>query len=131
MFGFARLSVAGAAVASLAIAAPAFANANYMLSLRGEVPTICRAQIEGLVPVEAGSDMTGTLKEFCNSAAGYKVYATASDEALRVNVDGREVAPEADGRFLLATESHANIAARSVTFSGASSGTISITVVAA
>lgn len=131
MFGFARLTVAGAAVASLATAAPAFGNATYMLSLRGEVPTICRAQIDGLAPVEAGGDLTATLKEFCNSAAGYKVYATASDEALRISVDGRDVTPEADGRFLLASEIHANIAAREVTFSGASTGTISIIVIAA
>jgi len=130
MYVTARLAMFAALAASLATSAPAFANSTYGLTLRGEVPVICRAEIQSVAAGEAG-ETSATLSEFCNSAAGYKVYATVSDEDLRVSVDGLEIAPEADGRFLLASEARPNIASRDLIFAGASSGTISITVVAA
>lgn len=129
MLGFGRIAGLCASVGFLAFSSVLAANPLYTLNLRGEVPTVCRAEIKDATLGETG-EMTARLHEFCNSGAGYSVYAVASNPELRVSVDGQLVSAQADGRLLLSRASQPTIATREISLAGAAGGTIRITVVA-
>jgi hypothetical protein len=61
------------------IPAPGHSEASYTIGIRGEVPLICRVNLDA-----------GKLHEFCNSGSGYRVYAAPSPELVGATlvVDG-------------------------------------------
>lgn len=130
MLGFGQLAGICASGSLFAFSSALIANPLYTLHLRGEVPTVCRAEIKNVQAINLAGDVIAQLDEFCNSAAGYSVYAVASDPALRISVDGRTLGAQADGRYLLSGSSEPALATRAISLSGAPGGTLSITVVA-
>lgn len=115
--------------AGIALSSGANANPFYSLGIRGEVPLICRAELT----IEPADDVTGEvtakLDEFCNSASGYRVYATPSGPAVRVKVDGNYLVAEPDGRYLISSTRQPGAASRLLQLTNASGETIRVTVV--
>jgi hypothetical protein len=69
---------------------------SYTIAIRGEVPLVCRVNLDG-----------GRLHEFCNSGTGYRVYAAPSAElvgatlvvdGVRKTLTGQEVLVSASNR---------------------------------
>ena len=90
---------------------------QYTIGVVGYVPVICRANVEAnMVAPVAGTVSLGTLKEFCNSPAGYRVvadYSPALAEA-KLLVDGKEIALGEGGSVVVSESDQAAIASHAV-----------------
>lgn len=90
---------------------------QYTISVTGFVPVICRANVEtNLVAPKAGVVSLGTLKEFCNSPAGYRVvadYSPALADAKLV-VDGKKIALGGAGTVVVSESDRAAITDRNL-----------------
>lgn len=86
----------------------AVGSSQYAIEIVGFVPVICRAKVDtALVAPTAGSVSLGTLKEFCNSPAGYRVvadYSPALADAKLV-VDGKSIPLAQGGGSVIVSES--------------------------
>jgi hypothetical protein len=128
-----------AALAAAAVAIPAVAaeTGDYRIGIEGEVPLLCRASVDSAtVPATAGETKLGRLEEFCNSGAGYKVYADYSPELANavLRVDGRAVPLDESGTALVSSSAGAAIASHDLVLSlpeGVSGGSISFRIVPA
>lgn len=121
-----KLSKLGLVVAGLcATVAPAsgfepsvsVGGSKYTIGISGFVPVICRANVEAsVIAPNAGTVSLGTLKEFCNSPAGYRVVADYSPGLAdaRLLVDGREVALGDAGSVTVSQSDHAAAITRAV-----------------
>jgi hypothetical protein len=91
------LAAMAAAVGSSAVGVDtgvALGSGSTRIAIKGLVPVICHASVTAsLVPARPGSVSLGELKEFCNSAHGYRVHAdySASLANARLIIDGTEV----------------------------------------
>ncbi|MFM5925057.1 MAG: hypothetical protein ACKOPG_12820 [Novosphingobium sp.] len=97
--------------------AVAVGSNQFTIGVVGYVPVICRANVEAsLVAPVAGTVSLGTLKEFCNSPAGYRVVADYSPALAdaRLVVDGREIALSDGGSVVVSQSDQAAITNRSV-----------------
>lgn len=82
-------------------------GAGYTFQIQGFVPVICRATVEGATYApQAGRIDLGTLDEFCNSPAGYQVWAEHSPNlaGAKLVIDGREV-PLSDSGVTMVSQS--------------------------
>ena len=108
---------ASALVPSAATASPFDFAAGFRIEISGEVPVICRAEVENsIVAPQEGVVSLGTMREFCNGSNGYEIYADHSPEladAVLV-VDGVEMKLSAGGATRISRSDHAAIASRSL-----------------
>lgn len=121
-----KLSKLGLVIAGLcATIAPAsgfepsvsIGGSQYTIGISGFVPVICRANVEAsVIAPNAGTVSLGTLKEFCNSPAGYRVVADYSSALAGSNlfVDGREIALDQGGSITVSQSDQAAMINRSV-----------------
>lgn len=111
---------AGFAGALIAVAVPAnaiapgvnVARADTTIAITGVVPVICHARLDaGSVTATPGTVRLGTLKEFCNSPSGYRVYADYSPSLAHAKllVDGIPVPLQKDGSTLVSHSAKAAI----------------------
>ncbi|WP_374589576.1 hypothetical protein [Novosphingobium sp.] len=90
---------------------------KYTIAISGFVPVICRANVEtSVIAPNAGTVSLGTLKEFCNSPAGYRVVADYSPSLANAKllVDGQEVALDEAGSVTVSQSDQAAIINRAV-----------------
>lgn len=90
---------------------------RYRIGVGGHVPVICRVSIDSpLVPDTAGRVSLGTMKEFCNNPAGYRVIVERSSLAgsAILIVDGREILLNSGQSVVVAQSARAAVAARKV-----------------
>ena len=103
-----------AALFALAATVPATGRGEttYTIAIRGEVPLVCRVNLDG-----------GRLHEFCNSGTGYRVYAAPSAELVGATliVDG-ERKTLGGGETLLSSRTSPGIVDRAVAVEGAAQG---------
>ncbi|HOB12751.1 MAG TPA: hypothetical protein PK680_06110 [Novosphingobium sp.] len=95
----------------------AIGSNQFTIGVAGHVPVICRARVEAsLVAPVAGTVSLGTLKEFCNSPAGYRVVADYSPAlaSAKLVVDGKEIALGDSGSVVVSESDQAAIAAHAV-----------------
>lgn len=121
-----KLSKLGLVIAGLcATVAPAsgfepsvsVGGSKYTIAISGFVPVICRANVEAsMIAPTAGTVSLGTLKEFCNSPAGYRVVADYSPSLANAKllVDGQEVALDEAGSVTVSQSDQAAIINRAV-----------------
>ena len=121
-----KLSKLGLVIAGLcATVAPAsgfepsvsVGGSKYTIASSGFVPVICRANVEAsMIAPTAGTVSLGTLKEFCNSPAGYRVVADYSPSLANAKllVDGQEVALDEAGSVTVSQSDQAAIINRAV-----------------
>ena len=121
-----KLSKLGLVIAGLcATVAPAsgfepsvsVGGSKYTIAISGFVPVICRANVEAsMIAPTAGTVSLGTLKEFCNSPAGYRVVADYSPGLANAKllVDGQEVALDEAGSVTVSQSDQAAIINRAV-----------------
>jgi hypothetical protein len=110
-------AVAATAFASSATAAQLDGQTGFSLELVGHVPTICRAEIENtIVAPTSGKVSLGTMKEYCNVANGYEIYAEHSPglAGAVLVVDGIDVALSDSGPTRISGSDHADIVSRSL-----------------
>lgn len=87
------------------------------IRITGFVPVICHARVTAsMVNATPGTVALGELNEFCNNAAGYRVYADYSPSManMKLVVAGREVELGESGTVLVSTANHANIDSKSL-----------------
>jgi hypothetical protein len=98
----------------------AFGNASQSISIRGEVPLICRVSLSGGSSDFSadGTASLGTASEFCNSGSGYRVYARADGDVSGANivVDGVSFPLRAGAEFVIASSSTANSISRNIVY---------------
>ena len=90
---------------------------QYAISVSGFVPVICRANVEAsVIAPNAGTVSLGTLKEFCNSPAGYRVIADYSPalEDAKLLVDGKKIPLGKGGSVIVSDSKQAAIASHAV-----------------
>ncbi len=90
---------------------------QFTIGVVGYVPVICRANVEAsLVAPVAGTVSLGTLKEFCNSPAGYRVIADYSPalEDAKLLVDGKKIPLGKGGSVIVSDSKQAAIASHAV-----------------
>lgn len=121
-----KLSKLGLVIAGLcATVAPAsgfepsvsVGGSKYTIAISGFVPVICRANVEAsVIAPHAGTVSLGTLREFCNSPAGYRVVADYSPSLANAKllVDGQEVALDEAGSVTVSQSDQAAIINRAV-----------------
>lgn len=108
-------AVAGLAAPTGAVSA---SEAVTTIGIRGTVPVVCRVNLENGASATLGSSQVrGTLREFCNSGAGYRVVAKYSPQLAsgRLIVDGRVLNLDRSGEVVISDSAHAGIVARSIT----------------
>jgi hypothetical protein len=127
----------GAAL-SLTLASPVGAEgARFGIDVQGHVPVICQARVDAAtVSAGAGETSLGHLNEFCNSGAGYSVYADYSEELSNavLVIDGKAVPLSESGSVLISTSATAAITSRELSLKlpdGVTGGSISFRIVAA
>ena len=112
------------------VAAESYNNSSqHAIGIQGTVPLSCRVSVEG----ELASGATATLREFCNSSAGYQVLADHSPElaGAKLLVDGN-VVTLAEGSTIVSRSASARIAARQISLqlpAGADAASISFRIV--
>jgi len=92
-------------------------GSKYTIAISGFVPVICRANVEAsVIAPHAGTVSLGTLREFCNSPAGYRVVADYSPSLANAKllVDGQEVALDEAGSVTVSQSDQAAIINRAV-----------------
>lgn len=98
------------------ISAPGAAS-SYGVELRGNVSVSCHVTGQSSV-IDASGDVAdlGTLREFCNNAAGYNLYLDYAPQLAGavVTVDGASIALGTEGTAALASEAGPAIRTRSV-----------------
>ena len=114
-----RFAVAvGVIMGVSALPASAFApgvnigRSDTAIAITGFVPVICHARVDAAsVSPESGVVSLGELREFCNSPAGYRVYADYSPSLADAEliVDGVSVPLQANGSTLVSQSSKAAI----------------------
>lgn len=118
-----RISIAAAAGFAATLLFPAAPSAaqvaagggEYRLAVTGQVPVICRVKLDAdQVAPAAGTVSLGTLREFCNSPAGYRVVANypATLAQAQLLVDGRTLPLGTGGSVVVAEAPAAGQAAR-------------------
>ena len=127
---------AGLAAPAANSAQPFGVETGYTFQIRGFVPVICRATVDAdhVVPQD-GKVALGTMREFCNSASGYEVWADHSTglAGSSLVVDGHEVRLSLSGATLISQSRSAAVAKRDLMLNlaeGATSGSLSIRVIA-
>jgi len=111
-----------ALAAAISALAPGFAlakDASRTISIQGHVPVVCRATYDAQVgQFENGVVNLGQVREFCNSARGYKVVIehTGSGDVGSIIVDGREIELSASGSTTIATVGGPAIIQRSLAY---------------
>lgn len=98
---------AGAVDTSLAVG-----SSDTTFRITGFVPVICNARVSAsTVPTAPGTVALGQLKEFCNNAGGYRVYADYSPSLVnsKLVIDGKDVALDESGTALISSSSLPNI----------------------
>lgn len=115
------LAIALAAVVMVGTAGAAAPSANVAgmttIGLRGFVPVVCRVSLDAsATSTLAGKRTLGTMNEFCNSPAGYRVVANYSPTlaSARLVVDGIAIPLDRSGSVVVSQSDHAGIAARAV-----------------
>lgn len=123
--------VAGAANSTQPLNA---SGGGYTFRIQGFVPVICRATVQDATYApRAGRIDLGTLDEFCNSPAGYQVWAEHSTSLAgsKLVVDGREVRLSRSGATMISQSRNAAVAKRPLALEmadGATTGSLSIRV---
>ena len=119
----AKLGLAIAGLCATVVPASSFESSvsvlgsNYTIGVSGFVPVLCRAKIEAnLIAPTAGMVSLGTLNEFCNSPAGYRVIADYSPALTNAKllVDGREIVLDQTGSVNVSQSDQAAIINRAV-----------------
>ena len=108
--GFAGLAATAGAVSA--------SEAVTTIGIRGTVPVVCRVNVESGASATLGSNqIQGTLREFCNSGAGYRVVAKYSPQLAsgRLIIDGRILNLDDSGEVVVSDSSQAAFVARSIT----------------
>lgn len=113
-------AIAAGAIAGLAATASivSASEAVTTIGIRGTVPVVCRVNLENGASTSLGSNQVqGTLREFCNSGAGYRVVAKYSPQLAsgRLIIDGRVLNLDRTGEVVISDSSHAAFVARSIT----------------
>ena len=114
--------------------ASAAAAADYSIGIVGEVPLVCRATVDASLATPAdGVAGLGQLREFCNSANGYRVFVRHSAELAGATlfVDGRAVPLSAEGSTLISESATAARASRTLVLEapfGAQNGSLVFTI---
>ncbi|MDT0508327.1 hypothetical protein [Novosphingobium sp. MMS21-SN21R] len=107
-------TVAGSAGMAGAVSAT---EAVSTINIRGTVPVVCRVSVEsGASATLSANQIQGTLREFCNSGAGYRVLASYSPQLAsgKLIVDGRVFNLDGSGEIVISDSSHAAISAREI-----------------
>ncbi|MDE1918137.1 MAG: hypothetical protein KGJ57_09165 [Sphingomonadales bacterium] len=132
---FSAVALAITALPTTALAAETGqGSAQFSLGITGFVPVICRASLPGaVITPQSGRTSLGTLREFCNNAAGYKVVASYSPELASgiMTVDGREVLLQPGGSTVIDQSTSAAIASRELTLTmpaGVRQASVSISI---
>lgn len=92
-------------------------NAMSSLRIHGTVPVVCRVTIEnGASGTVSASQARGTLREFCNNGAGYRVVASYSPQLAsgRLIIDGQVLNLGTSGEVVVSDSNHAASATRSI-----------------
>lgn len=119
----ARLMIAAGALTVAALPAAAVdtsldvGRSDFSVRITGFVPVICHARVSAAtVPAEPGTLALGELSEFCNNAAGYRVYADYSPSLVdaKLVVDGQEVVLGEGGSAVVSSSESASIASRNL-----------------
>ncbi|KHK93546.1 hypothetical protein [Novosphingobium malaysiense] len=107
------------AAGAVSLAAPGQAAApgisqsgQYSIGITGFVPVICRTSVDAsMVTPASGTVQLGTLRNFCNSPNGYRVYADYSPSLSGASmiVDGQSVTLQPDGSTIIARADRASI----------------------
>jgi hypothetical protein len=116
--GSAGLLIASAFPASAVAPGVNIARADTTIAITGVVPVICHARVDASSVVGTpGTINLGRLKEFCNSAHGYRVYADYSPSLAhaKLMVDGVPVPLQKDGSTLVSHSAKAAIDSRDLT----------------
>ncbi len=119
---FTKAIVLAAAAGSVGMAGAGSATeAASTINIRATVPVVCRVNVEsGAGSTLSSNQVQGTLREFCNSGAGYRVVASYSPQLAsgRLIVDGRVLNLDGSGEVVISDSSHAAISARSIVIEG-------------
>jgi len=120
-------------VAIACCAASAAGATDYSIAISGEVPLICNATVNPSVTgVAPNGRSLGKLREFCNSAGGYRVYVdhSADLDGASLFVDGREIPLASNGSTLISSSSVPAQATHSLRLAGqkAANGTLSFRI---
>lgn len=111
-----------AIAAALSALAPGLAlakPASQTLTIQGYVPVVCRATYDAQVGQYVdGVVNLGQVREFCNSARGYRVVIehTGAGDVGSVIVDGREIELSATGSTTIASVNGPAIMERSIAY---------------
>jgi hypothetical protein len=91
---------------------------TYTIAIRGEVPLVCRVNLDG-----------GRLHEFCNSGTGYRVYAAPSAELVGATLVVDGVKKTLTGETLVSASNAPGIVDRSVALEDApQNGSLSLRI---
>lgn len=133
---------AGVLAGMIGLATPAAAVApgvtvdsgQFAVGITGFVPVVCRASVDaGMVSPGRGSTSLGSLNEFCNSSAGYRVVADYSPSLAsgKLVVDGKAIVLTAAGSVVVTQSDRAAIASRPIALdapAGTTGGSLSFRI---
>lgn len=135
--GCAGILIAAALPASAIAPGVNIARSDTTIAITGVVPVVCHARVDaGSVAGTPGTVSLGTLREFCNSPRGYRVYADFSPSLAhaKLMVDGVPVPLQKDGSTLVSHSAKAAIDSREIVLElpkknpGAVSGSLSFRI---